>query len=127
MAHFIPCLTHTSAVILAQLFLYHIYPLHGLPKEIISDRGSQFISKFWNAFTNQLGIQVKLSTAFHPQTDGQTERVNQILAQYLRVSINYNQNDWCDLLTLAEFAYNNAQNASTKQSLPSMHLNLDDV
>jgi hypothetical protein len=73
----------------------------------VSDRGTHFASRFWNCFFTLLGVEVKLSTAFHPQTDGQTERVNQVLEQYLRCFIGYQQDDWHNLLPLAEFAYNN--------------------
>src|SRR5690606_32292804 len=75
-----------------------------------------FISKFWRAFCSTLSISVDLSTAYHPQSDGQTERVNHILEQYLRSYIGYNQDDWCDLLPLAEFSFNNSINISTKMT-----------
>ena len=116
MAHFVPCSTTTTADDLATLFINNIFKLHGLPKQVISDRGPQFISRFWNAFCSKLNIKVSLSSAFHPQTDGQTERVNQTLEQYLRCYLSYNQDNWVSLLPLAEFAYNNAANASTNIS-----------
>ena len=116
MAHFIPCNIELSAHDHAKLFIKNVFRLHGLPVQIISDRGPQFISKFWKAFCKELNIQAALSTAFHPQTDGQTERVNQTLEQYLRVFSNYYQDDWAAHLPLAEFAYNNMMNASTNFS-----------
>src|SRR5499426_1565660 len=85
----------------------HIVRLHGLPDSIVSDRDSLFTSLFWKTLTENLGINRDMSTAFHPQTDGQTERMNQILEQYLRLYCNYQQNDWNELLSLTEFTYNN--------------------
>jgi transposase InsO family protein len=108
MAHFIPCNGTVTANDTTKIFLENIYRLHGLPEEIISDRGPQFIAKFWKRFCQALGITVKLSSAYHPQTNGQTERTNQILEQYLRCYCNYDQNNWAELLSLAEFAYNNS-------------------
>ena len=84
----------------------------GLPDSIVSDRGSVFTAKFWSSLCYYLKIKRRLSTAFHPQTDGQTERQNQTLEQYLRAFTNYQQDDWADLLPLAEFAYNNSHHAS---------------
>jgi len=98
------------------LFLQNIVRLHGLLKEIISDRGSVFTSKFWQQLLSQLQIKSNLSTAFHPQSDGQTERLNSILEQYLRVYVNYQQDDWHSLLPLAEFAYNNTEHSSTQKT-----------
>ena len=90
--------------------------LHVIPKNIISYRGPQFASKFWKSLFNQLGVEVRHSSAYHPQTDVQSERVNQVLEQYLRCNINNLQDNWVELLPLAEFAYNNAEHASTKHS-----------
>src|SRR5207302_5145348 len=84
MRHFVPCRTTTSAEDLAELFLTNIWRLHGLPDGIVSDRGPQFASSFWKLLCSKLGIQPRLSTAFHPETDGQTERMNAIMEQYLR-------------------------------------------
>ena len=116
-AHFVPYLAKGfDAPELAIMFRQNIMRLHGIPRDIISDRGSIFNSQFWRAFVNGLGIKPNFSTAFHPQSDGQTERVNQVLEQYLRTYCNYNQTDWSTLLDLAEFSYNNAVHASTKYS-----------
>ena len=84
-----------------------------LPKHVISDRGPQFKSAFWSSFFKQLGVEPRLSTAFHPESDSQTERVNSILNQYLRVYCNFLQDNWVQLLPLAEFAYNNAVQSAT--------------
>ena len=113
MAHFTPCSKTISGEGMANLLLHNVVRLHGLPDDVISDRGSQFVSRFWTRLLQTLGIAVNLSSAYHPQTDGQTERVNQILEQYLRCSVSYQQDDWVDLLPLAEFAYNNSLHAST--------------
>ena len=80
----------------------------GYPDHMVSDRGRQFISGAWKAFADQMGMKHSLSTAYHPQTDGQTERVNQVVEQYLRMYCNYEQNDWAGLLNTAAFVYNNA-------------------
>ena len=90
--------------------------LHGLPDDIISDLGPQFASKFSSCLFELLGTKINLSSAFHPQSDGQTEQVNQVLEQYLCCSVNYQQDDWVDLLPLAEFAYNNTVHAATKKT-----------
>lgn len=105
--HFIACSESIDASGVADLYMTHIFRLHGLPTDFVSDRGTHFGSKFWNCFFSLLGVKIKLSTSFHPQTDGQTERANQVLEQFLRCFINYQQDNWADLLPLAEFAYNN--------------------
>ena len=116
MSHFIRCLKSTTAPEFAKLFTSHIVRLHGLPDSIVSDRGTIFTSNFWTTLALILKIDPRKSTAFHPQTDGQTERMNQTLETYLRIFCNYEQNDWFELLSLAEFAYNNAAQESTKMS-----------
>jgi len=116
MAHFIPNKTTITAEGTARLFYQHVWKHHGLPADIVSDRSPQFIAKFTRQLLERLGVQGNRSTAFHPQSDGQTERVNQTLEQYLRIYCNYHQDDWAQLLPLAEFVYNNAQNASTRVS-----------
>jgi len=88
--------------------------LHRLPESIISDREVQFAAGMMKELNNLLGIQTKLLTAYHPQIDGQTERMNQELEQYLRVFINHRQEQWPDWLGIAEFAYNNKIHAATK-------------
>ncbi len=98
---------------LADLFIDMVVHHHGVPESIVTDRGSLFTSKFWSSLCYFLGIKKKLSTAFHPQTDGQTERQNSIMEAYLRAFVNLEQDDWARLLSMAEFAYNNAKNAST--------------
>jgi len=114
MRHFIPCHTTIDAVGLARLFLREVVRLHGLPRSIVSDRGPQFASTFWGQICSRLGIDRRMSTAFHPQTDGQTERMNAGMEQYLRVFVNHQQDDWVQWLPLAEFAANNGLSESTK-------------
>lgn len=116
MAHFIACNETLTGSQAAELFLKEIYRLHGLPKDIVTDRGPQFRSTFWRKLMSLLDVKTNLSSAFHPQSDGQTERVNQVLEQYLRCFINYNQDNWFELLPFAEFAYNNAQHSATQFS-----------
>ncbi|KAL1960957.1 hypothetical protein VTO42DRAFT_4845 [Malbranchea cinnamomea] len=85
----------------------------GLPKEWITDRDSKFTSQFWNTLMEQLGVKQKLSTAGHPQTDGQAERLNQTVEQYLRCYLNYQQDNWVSLPPLAQIAYNSSKNTTT--------------
>jgi len=96
MSHFIPCSKDLDARQFSILFMKEIVRLHGLPHDIMTDRGTLSTSDLWRETTGKLGIERRLSTAFHPQTDGQTERTNAILEQYLRAYINYQQDDWCD-------------------------------
>ena len=85
-------------------------------RELISDRGSLFTSRFWSTLCWHLGAKRKLSTAFHPQTDDQTERQNQVLKHYLRVYCNYKQDNWPELLPMAAFAYNNSVHSATDKA-----------
>ncbi|KAJ1597993.1 hypothetical protein NDA14_001269 [Ustilago hordei] len=91
----------------AVLLYGHMVRLFGYPDHMVLDRGRQFISGAWKAFAEQMGVKHSLSMAYHPQTDGQTERVNQVIEQYLRMYCNYEQNDWANLLDTAAFVYNN--------------------
>lgn len=115
-AEYIPCLKTIDAVQLADVFVKRWFQDHGLPASIISDRGSVFTSKFWTELCFRLGITRSLSTAFHPQTDGQTERQNQAIESWLRCYICYMQDDWVDLLPLAKFAYMNTYHDSIGMS-----------
>jgi len=117
MAHFIATMEKTSAEGLTKLFWDHVWKLHGLPESIISDRRVQFVAEMMKELNNLLEIQTKLLMAYHPQTDGQTERINQELEQYLRVFIDHRQEQWLDWLGTAEFAYNNKVHTVTKTSL----------
>ena len=117
MAHYIPVTKTVTAEDLAEILIREVIRLHGLPSSITTDRGSVFTSKYHDALCYALKIKLKLSTAYHPQTDGQTERQNSIMEQYLRAFVNFQQNDWVELLPMAEFAYNNSKHASTQMSL----------
>jgi hypothetical protein len=108
MAHFVPLKKPATAENLAKVFVREIWRLHGLPTDIVSDRDSRFTSEFWQSTLTLLGIRPRMSTSFHPQTDGQTEKVNQSIELYVRTFCNYEQDDWYDLLPLAEYAYNNS-------------------
>jgi len=117
MAYFIATTEKTSVEGLTKLFWDHVWKLHGLPESIISDRRVQFAAGMMKELNNLLGIQTKLSTAYHSQTDGQMERINQELEQYLRIFIDHRQEQWLDWLGTAEFTYNNKIHAAT-ETLP---------
>ena len=133
MRHLIPCSERTSAKDLADLFVANVWRLHGLPETIVSDRGSTFASEFWSQLCSRLGIQPRLSTAFHQQTNGQTERMNAIFEAYLRAYVAYQQDDWLRLLPLAEFVGNNTESETIGTTLffansgchPKMNFELD--
>jgi len=113
--HFIPTHTMVTAEGAARLFLHHVWKLHGLPKHVVSDRESQFVASFTKELYRLLGIQMSSSTAWHLQTDGQMECVNQELDQFLRLFVNEQQNDWYDLLPIVEFQHNNHVHSTTQQ------------
>lgn len=115
-AHFLPTTTTVNAEGSARLYYHHIWKLHGLPLEWVHDRGSVFISDYMRKLNRLLGIKTSASTAHHPQTNGQTERVNQEVETYIRMFCNHHQNDWDDLLPSAEFAYANHIHASTQMT-----------
>ena len=109
MAHFITIKDgQKTAEGCANLILENIWKLHGLPSSIFSDRDPVFTRIFLAELLGRLDVRLRKSTAFHPQTDGQTERVNQSLEQSIRQYCNYEQDNWNDLLPLAEYAYNNS-------------------
>lgn len=116
MSHFVPCHKAINAETTATLFLASIFKIHGTPLEIISDRGPQFDSAFWKSLFNSLNVKIKLSTAYHPQTDGQSERTNQTLETYLRCFVTHLQTDWTTWLPLAEFSYNSSLHSATQSS-----------
>ncbi|KAJ1306587.1 hypothetical protein OPQ81_007587 [Rhizoctonia solani] len=116
MVHFISCKETAAAEDVAQLFLQHIWKLHGTPKQTVSDRGSTFNSKFLRALYKALQIEPSFSTAYHPQSDGQTEIKNQWLKEYLCPYINHRQSDWVEWLPLAEFAHHNSRSGATGKS-----------
>src|SRR3979490_2228619 len=114
--HFLPTNTTITALRAARLYLAHVWKLHGLPRQVVSDRGLQFISEFPPELYRLLGIKLAATMAYHPQADGQTKHVNQELEQYLRLFVNERQDDWDDLLPMAEFQYNNHVHSATQQT-----------
>jgi hypothetical protein len=115
-AHFIPVKTNYSSAVLAELYMSRIVCLHGVPKKIVSDRETQFTSHFWQQLHEALGTHLNFSSAYHPQTDGQTKRTNQILEDMLRACVLQDQSGWNKRLPYAEFSYNNSYQASLKMS-----------
>ncbi|KAJ3687587.1 hypothetical protein LUZ61_016751 [Rhynchospora tenuis] len=113
-AHFIALAHPFSANSVAKIFMNHIHKLHGLPKTITTDRDKVFTSNFWKELFKLLGCTLQYSTAYHPQTDGQTERVNQCLETYLRCMCSTNTKKWMQWLSLAEFWYNTSYHSSLK-------------
>jgi len=116
MMHFVAMTEGTLAEGLARLFWDNVWKLHGLPESVVSDRGPQFMAELTKKLNRMLGIKTKLSMVFHPQTDGQTERMNQKLEQYLRSFIEYRQKDWPEWMAAAKFAINNKVHTATKVS-----------
>ena len=107
MAQFIPCTEDINAEETAALYAKHTFPSYGLPSKIISDRDPRFASRFTRELCKILGIKQNISTAYHPRTDGQSERTNQWLEQYLQFWVNEWQDNWVAYLPLAEFTHNN--------------------
>ncbi|WVZ53784.1 LOW QUALITY PROTEIN: hypothetical protein U9M48_004680 [Paspalum notatum var. saurae] len=107
-SHFIPLLHPFTAHMVAKQFLNNVYKLHGLPAKIVSDRDRVFTSNFWKELFQLAGVALHMSTAYHPQSDGQTERVNQCLETYLRCFVHTCPHKWFDWLPTAEFSYNSS-------------------
>ena len=96
----------------AAVFMWQVFRLHGMPSEIVSDRDPRFVSEFWRTVCGMLGVQQSMSTAFHPQSDGQTERANRTLEEMLRHFVNPHQDDWDTKLAACEFAVNSSHQES---------------
>jgi hypothetical protein len=116
MAHFIPSHSEDDAVATARRYLDGVVKHHGLPKTIVSDRGTKFTSVWWREMLRMMDTVPNYSTAFHPESDGQTERTNQTIELYLQLYCGFQQDDWQSLLAMAEFAYNNSYHSSTGMS-----------
>ena len=116
MAHFILVKTTYTSAKLTKIYMTRIVCLHGVPRTIISDRGTQFTSKFWHQLHQTLGTRLEFSTTFHLQMNGQTERVNKILEDMLRACALDYGSSWDDNLPYAEFSYNNSYQASLKMA-----------
>jgi len=114
MTHFIATTEGTSAKGLARLFQDNVWKLHRLPESVVLDRGLQFAAELIRELNRMLGIEMRLSTAFHLQMDRQTEQMNQELEQYLRFFVKHRQKDWPEWLASAEFAVNNKAHTATK-------------
>jgi hypothetical protein len=112
MAHFIPTKENAMAQKTRRLFFTHVFKHHGLPKDIMSDKDPKFTSKFWRALWKRMGLELKMSTSFRTQTNGQIERVNLVIQQFLRNYVVADQQDWVDHLELAEFCYNNLEHSA---------------
>ncbi|KAK2388470.1 hypothetical protein QL285_062153 [Trifolium repens] len=111
-AHFLPVRTTDTAAKLTDVYIAEIVSLHGIPSSIVSDRDPKFTSHFWKSLHEALGTKLRLSSAYHPQTDGQTERTNQSLEDLLRACVLDDRGSWDDVLPLIEFTYNNSFHAS---------------
>ena len=116
MTHLVATNLSVDALGCAQIFRDNVYRLHGMPKEIICDRDPRFRSAFTQSLANMLGTKIKMSTAFHPQTDGQTERMNRVVEDCLRHYVMPNQSNWDQLLAVVEFAINSSWQASIDMS-----------
>lgn len=116
MAHFVPTHQTIGAEELGHVLVREAVRLHGVPSAIISDRDSRFTSEMWRGMCNRLNITLKMSTAYHPQTDGLAERTNQTIEQMIRCTILGNEYKWVEVLPMLEFAYNRTTRSSTKAS-----------
>jgi hypothetical protein len=114
--HFLPVHTTHKTEKYAEIYIDQIVRLHGIPRTIVSDRGAPFVARCWEQLQETLGTHVIQSSAYHPQTDGQTERVNQILENMLRACVLHYGKDWDKCLSLAEFSYNNSYQSSLKMA-----------
>ena len=115
-AHYIPTTSNVTAPQVAKLIFEHVVRHHGVPESIVSDRDSKFTSLFWQSLWGLLGTKLAMSTAYHPESDGQTERQNRTLEEMVRAYTNYNQDDWDELLIALEIAYNDSAHTSTGET-----------
>jgi len=115
-SHFIETVTTVTSARAANLYLRNVWKLHSLPQKVVSDHRPQFVAAFMKELYQLLEIEAATSTTYHPQTDGQTEWVNQELEQYLQIFVGERQDDWYTLLPLAEFSYNNHIHLSMQQT-----------
>ena len=111
--HLVPTTTRVTTKEVAWLFLKEVVRLHGVPKSIVLDHDTKFTSTFWHELHRLMGTKLLMSTAFHPQTDGATERANRSIGQILRMIINDDQKNWADKCPMVEFALNSSVSATT--------------
>jgi len=116
MIHLVPCSDVPSADLTAKLLLFQVFKYHGFPKVIVSDHGSQFSSQFWTSLCDAIRAKPRLATAHHQQSNGQVERANAVIEQYLRCYCSSAQNEWCFYLPLCEMSYNNSIHKSIAQT-----------
>jgi hypothetical protein len=112
MAHFIPTKENATTQEMGRLLFMHVFKHHGLPKDIVLNRDPKFSSKFWRTLWMRMGSKLKMSTSFQPQIDGETERMNFVIQQFLRNYVATYQQDWVDHLELVEFCYNNSEHST---------------
>src|SRR5882724_11083846 len=110
---FIPTYDTITSMQLAELFVLHVFSKHGVPPHVTSNHGTEFVSHFFRSLRKALDMRLHFTSGYHPEGDGQTECTNQTLEQYLRIYCNYQQDNWSELLPLAEFTYNNTPSATT--------------
>jgi hypothetical protein len=113
MTHFIPCQKTSDTTHIANLFFKEVVRLHGLPKSVVSDRDTKFVSHVWRKLWKKMGTNLSFSSAYHPQKDGQTEVVNRSLGDLLRILVSEHHSHWDQILPQEEFAYNDSPNRST--------------
>ena len=123
-AIFLPCCMTISGPQIAQKYFQHVYPWFGIPDKVISDRDPHFTLHFGRGLAKELGVTQNILTAFHPQTDGLTERTNQWLEQYLRL-VTAHQEDWSKWLPLATAVHNNSLNATLKTTPHQLIMGID--
>ncbi|GJP78469.1 hypothetical protein CLOP_g8762 [Closterium sp. NIES-67] len=116
MGHFIATHANTTTEETARMFFHRVAYLHGIPRTLDNDRDPKFTRKFWKELMRLLGTRLAMSSAYHPQTDGQTEPLNQIVEQLLRVACKDETSKWDQQLPLLEFSYNNATHSATRQT-----------
>jgi hypothetical protein len=116
MAHFIPCQKTSDAMHVANLFFKEVVRLHGLPRSIVLDKDTKFVGHFWRTLWKKMGTNFSFNSAYHPQTDGQTEVVNRTLGNLLRSLVIEHHNQWDQIFPQVEFAYNDSPNKSTGRS-----------
>jgi transposase InsO family protein len=115
--HFIPMKTTHKETNFVDIYIREVARLHGIPKTIVSDRDPKFTSKFWKELFKGFGINLNFITAYHPESDGKTKRMNKVIEDMLRMYVMEKPSKWEDYLHLVEFSYNNGYQASLKMSL----------